>query len=73
MNGPMSERQVRRIARKHGFTVRKSRARNQRDVTFGGYMLARDGVAVAGGEGRGFSLGLDGVAAYLLGFEDGIS
>ena len=53
-----------------GLRLEKSRARNLGDETFGGYMLVykeRNAVAygAAGHMGRGYSLTLDGVEAYL--------
>lgn len=66
-----AEQHVRREARKHGFTLIKSRSRNPRDVTFGGYMLALDGVVVGGGEGPGYTLHLDDIADYLNAYAGG--
>lgn len=66
-----AEQRVRRQARDLGFTLIKSKARNPLDVTYGGFMLAMDGVSVAGGEGPGFMFDLDDIADYLDHYEDG--
>jgi hypothetical protein len=68
---PLSrESRLRRVARDLGLRLEKSRARDPRDSTFGGYMLVyreRNAVAygAAGHMGRGYGLSLDGVEAYL--------
>jgi hypothetical protein len=61
---------LRRAARSLGLSLEKSRARDPQDLTFGGYMLVnieRNAVAygAAGHMGRGYSLSLEGVEAYL--------
>jgi len=63
MHSRSRENQLRRVARRLGLRLEKSRA-------FGGYMLVyieRNAVAysAAGHKGRGYSLTLDGVEAYL--------
>jgi hypothetical protein len=64
------EDRLRRAARRLGLRLEKSRTRDPNDVTFGGYMLIymeRNAIAygAAGHKGRGYSLTLDGVEAYL--------
>lgn len=64
------ENRLRREARSLGLRLEKSRARDPHDLTFGGYMLVyreRNAIAygAAGHVGRGYSLTLDGVQAYL--------
>lgn len=64
------EHRLRRAARGLGLRLEKSRARDPHDETFGGYMLVymeRNAIAygAAGHMGRGYSLTLDGVEAYL--------
>ena len=64
------EDQLRHAARALGLRLEKSPAKDPRDLTFGGYMLVhmeRNAVAygAAGHTGRGYSLTLNGVEAYL--------
>ena len=64
------EDRLRSAAQNLGLRLEKSRARNLGDETFGGYMLVykeRNAVAygAAGHMGRGYSLTLAGVEAYL--------
>jgi hypothetical protein len=64
------ENRLRRAARGLGLRLEKSRARDPHDSTFRGYMLVyieRNAIAygAAGHEGRGYSLTLDDVEAYL--------
>jgi hypothetical protein len=64
------ENRLHRAARVLGLRLEKSPARDPHDLTFGGYMLVymeRNAVAygAAGHMGRGYSLTLDGVEAYL--------
>jgi hypothetical protein len=64
------EKQLRRMARSLGLRLEKSRARDPHDETFAGYMLVyieRNAIAygAAGHKGRGYSLTLEGVEAYL--------
>lgn len=60
------ENRLRRAAQRQGLNLVKSRARDQRALTYGGYMIVNDrNVVEAGGDGSGFSLTLDQVAAYL--------
>ena len=64
------ENRLRLAAQREGLRLEKSRARDPHDLTFGGYMLVNiesNGIAygVAGHTGRGYSLGLEDVEAYL--------
>jgi hypothetical protein len=64
------ENRLRCAARRLGLRLKKSRARDPHDVTFGGYMLVyleRNAIAyaAAGHKGYGYSLSLDGVEAFL--------
>jgi hypothetical protein len=70
MHSRSRENWLRREARSLGLRLEKSRARDPHDLTFGGYMLVymeRNAIAygAAGHMGRGYSLTLDGVEAYL--------
>ena len=65
-----TENRLRREARRLGLRLEKSRARDPHDETFGRYMLVyieRNAIAygAAGHKGRGYSLTLQGVEAYL--------
>lgn len=65
-----AERQARDQARRLGYRIAKSRARNPRDITFGGYMLiGPDGTAMAGGESPGYTLSLDDIVGWLDEYE----
>jgi hypothetical protein len=64
------DNRLHRAARGLGLRHEKSPARDPHDLTFGGYMLVyteRNAVAygAVGHMGRGYSLTLDGVEAYL--------
>lgn len=64
------ENRVRRALDRQGFKLLKSRARDPRDLTFGGYMVVdhQFGGAVAGGHGnagRGYSMGLEDVERWV--------
>ena len=69
--GPESkESELRHLARTLGLRLEKSPAQDPHDLTFGGYMLVfmeRNAVAygAAGHQGRGYTLNLNGVEAYL--------
>ena len=70
MHPQSRERRLRRAARRLGLRLEKTRARGPDDSTFGGYMLIymeRNAIAygAAGHTGRGYTLTLDGVEAYL--------
>lgn len=63
------EDRYRRMLDRRGYRLMKSRARDPRDLTFGGYQIvdARTNL-MAGGWGnlnRGYALDLDGVQAWL--------
>jgi hypothetical protein len=70
MHPQSKEDQLRHAARAFGLKLERSPAQNARDLTFGGYMLVhmeRNAVAygAAGHRGRGYTLTLNGVEAYL--------
>lgn len=68
------ERRMRRKAHTMGLTICKSRARNPRDVTYGGWMIADpEGVLIAGGESPGYTLSLDEVGEWLDDLQSGQS
>jgi hypothetical protein len=60
------EANLRRRLRRHGFTLRKSRTRNERAIDFGGFMIIEDrtGFAVAGANCYPFSLNIDDVERF---------
>ena len=59
------EEQLRQRLARMGYNLVRSRTRNPRDITFGGYMIvhAPDGRVMAG---RGFGLRLEDVAAWII-------
>lgn len=60
------ERRARGKARKLGYRIAKSRARNPRDVTFGGWLIADlNWNVLVGGEGSSYTLSIDEVEAFL--------
>ena len=70
MHPQSKEDQLRHAARALGLKLEKSPTQDPGDLTFGGYMLVhmeRNAVAygAAGHTGRGYSLTLKGVEAYL--------
>jgi hypothetical protein len=70
MHPQSKEDQLRHAARALGLRLEKSPAKDPRDLTFGGYMLVhmeRNAVAygAAGHTGRGYTLTLNAVEAYL--------
>ena len=70
MHPRSKENRLRKAARQLGLRLEKSGARDPHDPTFGGYMLVyveRNAIAygAAGHNGRGYSLTLDDVEAYL--------
>ena len=62
-----TETVARRLARRQGLKLERSRSRTPSDPTYGGYMLVdvATGVVVAGGSPVPYFLSLDDVAAYL--------
>lgn len=65
----MSENAVRRLAKRRGCTVRKSRARNPDAIEYGGFMLVdseTNGV-ILGGSPFAYSADLQDVSDYLTG------
>jgi hypothetical protein len=56
-----------RLAHAQGLALKKSRTRNERSPSFGGYMLldARSGAVVAGGHPFEFSMSLDDVEEHF--------
>jgi hypothetical protein len=70
MDPQSKESQLRHAARALGLRLEKSPAQDPHDLAFGGYMLVfmeRNAVAygAAGHTGRGYTLTLKGVEAYL--------
>ena len=70
MHPQSKENQLRHAARDLGLRLEKSPTHDSRDLTIGGYMLVhmeRNAVAygAAGHTGRGYTLTLNGVEAYL--------
>jgi hypothetical protein len=63
----INEQSARRLARRAGLALRKSRSRNPKDPGFGGYMLIDPSLncAVAGADPFAFSLDFHGAAAEL--------
>lgn len=65
----MRENRLRRAADRQGYRLIKSRARDPRDLTYGGYQLVNietGGVdAGFGNAGRGYAFDLDEVEAWL--------
>ncbi len=64
------ENRLRRMARKHGYRLAKSRARDPQSLTYGGYALidVASGGASLGGTGnanRGFSATLEEIEEFL--------
>ncbi len=60
------ENRVRRALDRQGYRLVKSRARDPRAVTFGGYMVVdpENNGAVAGGTGYGYGLALEDVERW---------
>jgi hypothetical protein len=67
MTGDVRENRLRRMAKRQGLAVVKSRRRDPRALGYGGYMIvdARTNSAVVGAHPHEFSLDLDEVEAYL--------
>jgi hypothetical protein len=67
MSSDVRENRLRRMAKRQGLTVLKSRRRDPRAIDYGGYMLvdARTNLVVAGGSPHPYSLDLDEVEAHL--------
>jgi hypothetical protein len=69
MNGEekVRENRLRRMAERQGYGLMKSRARDPRDITYGGYQLIDIQTSVAGwgSANRGYALDLDGVEEWL--------
>lgn len=63
------ENRLRRMLERRGYRLMRSRARDPRDLTFGGYQIVdvQTGGVVAGygNANRGYSLDLDEVEAWL--------
>ncbi len=61
------ENRLRRMADRQGFRLMKSRARDPRDITYGGYMLVDlvPGRNRGTNYGRGFQDSLDRIEEYL--------
>lgn len=65
-NHKKREAKLRRIARRQGFLLKKSRRRNPEAIDFAGYMLVNDrNCCVLGGSPYGFCSSLDDVEYYL--------
>jgi hypothetical protein len=61
------ENLLRRMAKRQGLVVHKSRTRDPRAIGYGGYMISTDNAIVAGATPSAFSMNMDEVEAYLLG------
>jgi hypothetical protein len=63
------ENRLRRMLDRQGYRLLKSRARDPRAITYGGYMIVDHevGGAAAGGEGRGYTLDLNDVERWATG------
>jgi hypothetical protein len=67
MTSDVRENRLRRMAKRQGLMVVKSRRRDPRAIDYGGYMIldARTNLVVAGGSPQAFSLDLDEVEDHL--------
>lgn len=61
------EDRLRRMARRQGLTLLKSRTRDPRALTYNGFMLAdANNYIVAGSHPNGYSMNIDEVERFLL-------
>jgi hypothetical protein len=69
MDNKVRENRLRRMAARQGYVLTKSRARDPRDLTFGGYQIidpAHGGVVAGwGNANRGYALDLAAVENWL--------
>lgn len=68
-DGKVQENRVRRMADRQGYRLMRSRARDPRDLTYGGYQLINlesGGCDFGwGNAGRGYAASLEDIEAYL--------
>ena len=61
------ENRLRRMAARQSLTLMKSRTRDQRATTYGGYMIVdQENNVVAGGHPSAYSLSIDGAERFLV-------
>ena len=67
MTGNVRENRLRRMAKRQGFRLVKSRRRDPRAIDYGGYMIVdlQTNAVVAGGSPYAFNLDIDEAEAYL--------